>query len=253
MNFSFFRSYASTKVQDAAKSAVDALVAFDPEGATQAQIDLMEKSLDELGVKLSAVQRQYDDAQGHLDSATKLNATRLTAAETLQGQIAAGDTSKQQSLDTLLSIIEQAQPELDALKKDAADVKNYLAELQTAYSTAAEKLKAARRQLDQAHRDMERANLAADRAKDRAETAAIAAGVRSGGDTLNVAMEAMQRKTRAATDAAAAANLKATTLAPQDHEKEDPNIAAALAAAAGAPAAPQSTADRLAALKSRAA
>jgi chromosome segregation ATPase len=253
MNLHFFGSYASTKVKDAAKSAVDALVAFDPEGATQAQISLMETSLDTLGVKLSSVQRQYDEAKQHLDAASKLNTTRLTAAETLQQQIAAGDASKQQSLDTLLGIIEQGQPELDALKKDETDVKTYLAELQSAYSSAAEKLKAAHRQLEEAHRTMERANLAADRAKDRADTAAIAAGVRSGGDTLNVALDAMQRKTRAAEDAAAAANLKANTLAPQDHEREDPNIAAALAAAAGAPAAPQSSADRLAALRNRAA
>ncbi|MGY3582436.1 chromosome segregation ATPase [Bradyrhizobium sp. USDA 4341] len=253
MNLNFFGSYATTKVKDAAKSAVDALVAFDPEGATQAQISLMEQSLDTLGVKLSSVQRQYDEAKQHLDAALKLNSTRLTAAETLQQQIASGDASKQQSLDTLLGIIEQAQPELDALKRDENDVKGYLAELQTAYSSAAEKLKAAHRQLDEAHRNMERANLASERAKDRADTAAIASGVRSGGDTLNVALDAMQRKTRAAEDAAAAANLKANTLAPQDHEKEDPNIAAALAAAAGAPTAPQSSADRLAALKNRAA
>lgn len=253
MNLHFFGSYASTKVKDAAKSAVDALVAFDPEGATQAQIDLMEKSLDSLGLKLSDVKRQYDEAKAHLDAAAKLNDTRLAAAELLQQQISAGDASKQKSLDSLLTIVEQAQPELDGLKKDASDVKSYLDELQTAYSTAAEKLKAARRQLDQAHRDMERASLAESRAKDRAETAAIAAGVRTGGDTLNVALDAMQRKTQAAQDAAAAANLKATTLAPQDHEKEDPAIAAALAAAAGAPAEPQSAADRLAALKNRAA
>lgn len=253
MNLHFFGSYASTKVKDAAKSAVDALVAFDPEGATQAQIDLMEKSLDSLGLKLSDVKRQYDEAKAHLDAAAKLNDTRLAAAELLQQQIAAGDASKQKSLDNLLTIVEQAQPELDGLKKDEADVKGYLDELQAAYSNAAEKLKAARRQLDQAHRDMERAGLAETRAKDRAETAAIAAGVRTGGDTLNVALDAMQRKTQAAQDAAAAANLKAATLAPQDHEKEDPAIAAALAAAAGAPAAPQSSADRLAALKNRAA
>ena len=253
MNLQFFGSYASTKVKDAAKSAVDALVAFDPEGATQAQIDLMEKSLDSLGLKLSDVKRQYDEAKAHLDAAAKLNDTRLAAAELLQQQIAAGDASKQKSLDSLLTIVEQAQPELDGLKKDESDVKSYLDELQTAYSTAAEKLKAARRQLDQAHRDMERASLAETRAKDRAETAAIAAGVRTGGDTLNVALDAMQRKTQAAQDAAAAANLKATTLAPQDHEKDDPAIAAALAAAAGAPAAPQSSADRLAALRTRAA
>jgi hypothetical protein len=91
---------------------------------------------------------------------------------------------------------------------------------------------------------MERADLAAHRAKDRAATAQIAAGV---------ALDAMSRKTQAAQDAADAANRKASVLTPQDHEKEDPNIAGALAAAAGTPPAPASAADRLAALKARAA
>jgi hypothetical protein len=100
---------------------------------------------------------------------------------------------------------------------------------------------------------MERAAADADRARDRAQAAEIAAGVKKGGDTLNVALDAMTRKTQAAQDAADAANRKATVLTPQDHEKEDPNIAAALAAASGAPAAPTNVADRLAALKAKAA
>lgn len=253
MTLQFFGKYATQKVKDAAKAAAEALVAFDPKGATEAQISLMDGQLDQLGQKVSATQREYNEAKTVLDAALKLNTTRLTAAETLESQIEAGATDKQASLDRLLAIIEAAQPELDGLKREAAEISAYLTELRAAYEAAAVKLKTARQQLTQAERDMDRAGVAADRARDRADTATIAAGVHKGGDTLNTALDAMRKKTVAAQDAAGAANLKASTLAPQDHEKDDPNIAAAMQGAANEPAKPQSSAERLAAMKSRAA
>lgn len=245
----FLTAFAGQKVKDAAKSATAALVAFDPKGATEAQISLMDGQLDDLGKKVAGTQRQYTEAKAALDAATKLNAQRLTAAETLQAQVTGGDASKEASLTKLLDIIEQAQPDLNGLKQDESQVKAYLADLQTAYDAAADKLKTARRDLGQAQRGMERAGLSEQRALDRADAAALAAGVHSGGDALNTALDAMKRKTAAATDAANAANLKASTLAPQDHEKDDPAIAAAMADASGQPAKPQSAAERLAALK----
>lgn len=248
----FLTAFASQKVKDAAKSATEALVAFDPKGATEAQISLMDGQLNELGLKVAQTKRQYDDAKKLLDTAVNLNATRLTAAERLQNDIANGDASKETSLNNLLNVIEQAQPELEALKRDEREVKAYFADLQTAYNSAADKLKTARHELGQAQRGMERAEMAQERAKDRADAAALAAGVSTGGDALNVALNAMRRKTDAAMDEAQAAEMKASILAPVDHEKSDPNIAAAMADASGQPAKPQSAAERLAALKSAA-
>jgi chromosome segregation ATPase len=249
---SFITAFATQKVKDAAKSATEALVTFDPKGATEAQISLMDGQLNELGLKVASTKRQYDDAKKQLDTAQRLNSQRLSAAEALQAAIAAGDASKETSLTSLLNIIEHAQPDLDALKRDESEVKAYLADLQTAYNDAADKLKTARHELGQAQRGMERAQIEQGRAKDRADAAALASGVHTGGDALNTALSAMRRKTDAAMDAAQAANLKASVLAPQDHEKDDPIIAAAMAGASGQPAKPQSAAERLAALKNAA-
>lgn len=252
MSLKFLSAFATQKVQDAAQSAIAALVLFDPKGATEAQISLMDGQLDQLGLKVSSTQRQYNDAKQSLDVAQRLNGQRLTAAESLQALIAAGDASKEASLNSLLNIIEQAQPDLNGLKRDEAEVKAYLADLQTAFRAAADKLKTARSELGQAQRGMERADLARDRAHDRADAAALAAGVHTAGDALNTALGAMKAKTAAAEDAAGAANLKALTLAPQDYEKDDPNIAAAMAGASGEPTKPQSVSERLAALKNAA-
>lgn len=255
MTLKFFGAFASQKVKDATRAATDALVAFDPKGATEAQISLMNGQLDQLGQKVATVQRQLGEAQTQLKAAQNLNSTRLTAAETLQTQISGLDATdasrpaKEASLNKLLDIIEQAQPELTRLKAEEAEVQAYLDDLQTAYKAAAEKLSTARDQLKSAERGMERAKIAQDRAQDRAEAASIAAGVHAGGDALNTALDAMRRKTEAATDAANASNLKAATLAPVDHEKDDPNIVAAMQTAAGEPTKPQSAAERLAALR----
>jgi chromosome segregation ATPase len=253
MALQFMAAFASQKVKDAAKSATAALVAFDPKGATEAQISLMDGQLDELGKKVAGTQRQYGDAKDHLAAAMRLNAQRLSAAESLQSQITAGDASKQASLDKLLDIIEQAQPELNQFKEDESDVASYLSELQTAYNAAAAKLATARHDLGQASRGMDRAKLEEQRARERADASSVTVGIHNGGDTLNTALDAMKRKTAEAQDAAHAANLKASTLAPQDSEKEDPAIAAAMATASGEPAKPQTAAERLAILQGRAA
>ena len=245
----FLGAFAGQKVKDAARAATTALVAFDPKGATEAQISLMEGQLDELGKKVAGTNRQYLEAKAARTAAKNLNMQRLTAAETLQAQVAGGDASKQESLDKLLTIIEQAQPELARLKQDETEVGAYLADLQSAYNSAAAKLKSARHDLNEAARGMDRAKLDEERARDRAATASIAAGVNSGGNTLNTALAAMKEKTALAQDAAHAANLKASSLAPQNHEMDDPAIAEALASASGQPAKPQTAAERLAALK----
>lgn len=244
MTLGFLTAFATQKVRSAGQAATTALVAFDPKGATEAQLDLMDQQLDQLGQRVAATQRQYSNAKLALEAAQRLNTQRLTAAEALQG-----DPSKQASLEKLLDIIEQAQPDLSRLKQDESEVKEYLADLQAAYSAAAEKLKGARHELEQAQRGMDRAHVAEERARNRADAAAVTAGIRDGGNTLNTALDAMRRKAAAAEDAAAAADLKASTLAPQDHERDDPSIAAAMAEASGKPAKPQSAAERLAALK----
>lgn len=248
MSLPFLSAFASVKVTAAAKGATAALVAFDPKGATEAQIVLMEHSLDELGKKIAGSQRQYNDAKVALATATTLNTQRLTAAESLQA-----DPAKADSLNKLLEIIEKAQPDLERFRSEERDVGKYLADLRAAYDSAATKLKNARQQLEQAQRGMDQAKLAEERARDKADAASIAAGIHSGGDTLNVALDAMNRKTTAALDAAAAMDLKANALAPDDSERSDANIAAALNSANPSPGTPQTAAERLAALKSKAA
>lgn len=249
----FLKAFGAQKVTDGIKGITDALVSFDPKGATEAQIAIMEQSLDALGQKVAEEQRDYEEATKTLAAAQTLRTQRLTAAEALDAKVNAGDETVKASLERLLGIIEEAEPELESLQKDAAEAKSYVDELRSHYAAAAAKLKGARAALGRAERDMDRAKMQQERAESRAEASAIAAGVHGSGDTLNTALDAMKRRADEAQVAAAAANLKTTTLAPQNHEEDDPHIRDALAAASGAAPKFDKPSDRLAALKNKAA
>jgi hypothetical protein len=68
---------------------------------------------------------------------------------------------------------------------------------------------------------------------------------------LNVALQAMREAASKDRQAADAAQRKATVLTPSAPEKDDPNIARAMAAAAGKAPTSASLTERLAALKAK--
>jgi hypothetical protein len=98
---------------------------------------------------------------------------------------------------------------------------------------------------------MGRAEQRREMAERQAEAARQAAGLTTSTSSLNTALKAMQDAAAKDLMAAEAAGAKARMLTPTQPEKDDPNIAAALAAASGTGAPPQTLSARLAALKSR--
>ena len=98
---------------------------------------------------------------------------------------------------------------------------------------------------------MAHATLEEQRAASRAETARALAGLSSGsGSGINDALDTMTRTAQATRHRAAVLDMKAKALSGAQTAEEDPNIAAAMAAAAGATA-NATVADRLAALQHR--
>jgi chromosome segregation ATPase len=178
----------------------------------------------------------------------------MGAAENLQHQIDAAGFLKeplQASLATLVAQIEEIVPELDQDKKDIDATQALLTEAEAAYRAKASALTGAKAKLTRAKNDMAHATLEEQRAASRAETARAVAGLSSGsGSGINVALDAMTRAAQATRDRAAALDMKAKALNGAKSAEEDPNIAAAMAAATGT-AANATVADRLAALQQR--
>jgi DNA repair exonuclease SbcCD ATPase subunit len=254
----FLRNFVGVKSDNAVQAGVEALVRWDPEGASEAELRTMEQNLDELGQQVARARQAYDKERQEADQIEALSRQRMAAAEQLQGQIAAeSDPARraalERSLETLVKMLEEMTPEVEREKKDAADAKDFLDMLENAYAEAGGKLKSARSELDRARRDMVRAGQQRDTAERQAEAARQTAGLTRSTSGLNVALQAMHdaaQRDLASADAAAA---KAKLLRPTRPEQEDPNIAAALAAAAGKSPAPQNLSERLAALRARAA
>jgi chromosome segregation ATPase len=252
----FIRNLAGVKTDQAARGALEALVRWDPRAATEAELRTMEQHLDDLGIQVAQARAAYDRERGEADAIQLLSQQRMAAAEQLERQLAgeADPTRKaalERSLATLVEMLERMAPEVDRERQDAVDAQEFLEALERTYAEAGQKLKAARAELERAQRDMGRAAQQREMAQRRAEAARQAAGLTSSTSGLSVALKAMRESAARDLAHAEAASSKAGLLQPTRPERDDPNIAAAMAAASGASPRPAAISDRLAALRQR--
>ncbi|TAN49479.1 MAG: hypothetical protein EPN21_11705 [Methylococcaceae bacterium] len=252
---SFIKNLVGVKKDQAVQAGIEALVRWDPKGATEAELRSMEEHLDELGLQVAEARVSLKREQQEADAVKTLLNQRMAVAETLQNQAAtATDPGKkagiEKSLATVLDLLEQMTPEVERETQDVADAESFLVLLEKTYADAGAKLKAARSELERAERDMKRAEQQREQAERQAEMARRAAGLSQTTSGLNVALKAMKDSAAKDLATAEAANAKAKLLTPTQPEEEDPNIAAALAAVSGTTS-PQSAAERLAALKAK--
>ena len=250
----FMKNLLGVKMDKAAAAGIEALVRWDPKSASEAELRTMEQRLDDLGREVAMARQSYDKEQREADTIQALSQQRMAAAEQLQRQVdAENDPARkatlEKSLETLVSMLEQMTPEVEREKSEAVDAKDYLVMLEQTYAEAGGKLKTARSELERAQRDMVRASQQREQADRQAEAARRAAGLASTTSSLTVALKAMQDAAQKDLVSADAQMSKAKLLRPTRPEQDDPNIAAALATAAGKPPAPQSLSERLAALK----
>jgi hypothetical protein len=252
----FMRNLVGVKADKAVQAGVDALVRWDPQSASEAEMRTMEQHLDELGQQVARARQSYDKEMREANAIQALSTQRMAAADQLQTQVAAEtDPAKradlERSLATLVTMLEQMASEVDREKKDVVDAKEFLEMLEKTYADAGGKLREGRSQLERAQRDMARAGQQRQMADQQAEVARRAAGLSTTTSSLNVALKSMQDTAARDLANAEAASMKAKLLMPTQPEQDDANIARAMQIASGKPAAATSLADRLAALRSR--
>ncbi|HSU04093.1 MAG TPA: hypothetical protein VLI93_00840 [Acetobacteraceae bacterium] len=251
---SFLRNLLGVKTDQAVKSGLEALVRWDPQSATEAELRTMEQHLDELGQEVARARQSFDKESREAGAIVQLSHQRMAAAEQLQKQHdAETDPSRkaalEKSLGTLVGMLEQMQPDIERETRDAKDAEDFLQTLENAYADAGSKLKSARSELERAHRQMSRAEQQRDMAERQADAARRAAGLASATSGLSVALKAMQDAADKDLASAEAARAKAKLLTPSRPEQEDPNIAAALASASGKALPTADLGARLAALR----
>jgi chromosome segregation ATPase len=254
--FTFIRNFLGVKTDQAVQAGVEALVRWDPQGATEAELRSMEQHLDELGLQVAQARAAYDRERQEAETIKTLLHQRMAAAEQLEKQRtteanAERKAALEKSQATLLDMIEQMTPDVEREEQDATEAQDFLATLEKTYAEAGAKLKAAHSQLERAQREMGRAAQRREMAERQTEAARQAAGLSHATSSLTTALKAMQDAAAKDLMAAEAAGAKARLLTPTQPEQDDPNIAAALAVASGTTPSPQSLSERLAALKAR--
>jgi len=252
---SFIRNLVGVKKDQAVNSAVAAIVRWDPQSATEAELRTMEQNLDEVGRQVAQARMGFDKERREAEAIDALSRQRMAAAEQLSQRMEAetdpaAKADLERSLGTLVSMLEEMSPEIAREKQDVVDAEAFLRSLEDTYQQAGQKLKSARAELTRAQRDMGRAEQQRSMAERRAEAARQAAGLAQATSGLSVALKAMQDSAQRDLAEAEAANAKARLLTPTVPEKEDRNIASAMAAVEGK-AAPGNLSERLAALRGR--
>ena len=148
----FLRNMVGVKADKAVQAGVEALVRWDPQSASEAELRTMEQHLDDLGRQVATARQSYDREQKEADAIQALSQQRMAAAEQLQRQIAAeSDATRkaqlERSLETLVTMLEQMAPEIEREKKDAVEAKDFLEMLEKSYADAGGKLRQGRSEL----------------------------------------------------------------------------------------------------------
>jgi len=246
----FIKHYGKNKITQGIAALNDAIVSFDPEGATEAAIAEMEENFDQINREFSKAKQEWTREQAEADQIVALYNKRLAAAEHIQGQLADDPTNAQlnDALTQLVGTLEEMQSDVDREKEEAVDAKEVMDELEATVTMYADKLKSARSDMQKAARMMEKAKRTEERAEAQADRAAQLAGLKQKAGGIGSALESMNRQAAEAQARADAAKRKADLLGPTKVEENDA-VAAALAAVSGEAPAPTSVTDRLAALK----
>jgi len=247
----FIKNYGKGKLTDTLGGLRDAIVGFDPEGATEAEIATMEENFDKVNREFSKAKQDWLREKQEADTIEDLYQQRLAAAEHIQQQLDAWPDNADQlsaALNQLVETLESMAPEVQREKEEARDAKEVMDDLEATVQLYAENLRTARSQLKAAARAMEKAKRDEERAVVKAERAARLAGLKQNSSILGSALESMNKQAADAWARADAAKHKAELLGPAKVE-DNAIVKQALASVSVTSPASSSISERLATLR----
>ena len=227
----FFKNFFASQGENATRRVVRAMVELDPETASKADLMTMEQDLDRAGVAIAKLRADLTQEHHELDAVEAQYTELMGAAEVLKKRLEDPNTdhaSVSASLDRLLAKIETMVPQLDRGRQMVKDTESLLHDAEAAYQTKAESLRSAKQNLEAAKHDLAHAKIEENRSKERAEQAAVVAGLKESPNNLTTALNSLQSATQDARQRAEANNMKASALSSAKESAEDKNIASAL-------------------------
>ncbi len=229
----YFFDVGKKLFQNARNGVKEVVAQWDPAFATDLEIEQMEQEFDKINAEVTRAKREMEREVREYREKRFAYDQILASAKILQEQ---GKTDK------AMAQMERAEamvPDLEKEKAEADEATEYFAAMQKELNEFARKITEGKQTIENKRRQAEMAKLKAEREDRKAENAKVLAGLKERTSGMASLAQIYDKQRDQAEQRADANKRKAevfTSAAPSSEKEEDPEIAAAMAAAKGTPA-----------------
>jgi hypothetical protein len=249
--FSLLGRLFGAQVHEAGESLVGALVAFDPETATQVDRDALAEKIQEVARKFAAAKQDYDKEQNDVVVKQQQIDEYLATLDIMVGQLERKEIS-QATFDEFFAGIEESQAQLAQEIEEANEAKAVKDELDDILKILTQQLNDFDRVTAKALRDVKLAESQVEKEKLKAERQTELANLKSGLGAESTAVKKLQEiAKKAKIDAEAAKTVREITAKPQSQEDKMAALMAQAKQASEPATSTLSAAERVAALKAK--
>lgn len=196
---SFLGNFFKNKAVDFHQSFIEALVKWDPETATEAELDTMYEKFTKLTESMQSAQINLKREEKEAEIAKEKYNKKLLILEKLnekkENEV---DPKKLKEIDEAISELfdelTQMKPEVEQEIEEAREAKEYFNAIKDAVESSQEKIKNARKNLEKAKQRMKMAELKEIKAKEKEARAKELAGLTKYVDSTSIALNAMNKK-----------------------------------------------------------
>jgi len=237
---SFFKSLVTTTARNIHDGAIKTVANWNPDLVGESQLEEWNQKAKELATMAAKAAAEYENQKAKVANLTNDVAKYTAAAEKLAST---NEPAANQAADRAIELSN----ELDEATLQMNDAKSWAEETMASATTAQEKVVSGRTAIENAKREQARANQQKTIAQEKLRDRERLAGINTGLDGADVAIDALRKNAAAAKQEAAAANIRANVLSK--NVETDDAINAALAEVDHTSIKNQSLADKLNALK----
>jgi len=224
----FFSNFIKSKASDVKDNLTEMLARWDPETATQAEVDTMYDEFVNLSKKLEKARQTMEREQAEAETIKKAYNKKMDILDVLQTRKSSLDENSDPSVEReiddaiaeLTSTLEDLMPDVEREIEEAKEAKEYFDELSSAVKDLGDKIKTARSSIEKAKKRMERAELNVKKAKEREERAKELAGLKNATKSTGAAFDALTRAAEKMEADAAAANNRTKLLGDLNTSKK---------------------------------
>jgi hypothetical protein len=234
----YFFDFGKKLFHDVRNGMKDVVVQWNPEFATELEIEQMEKEFDKINAELTRAKQEMDREVFEYNEKLYRYKQLLASAKLLQEQGKADKAVLQ------MNKAEEMVADMDKEKAEAEEATDYFVTLQKELTDFAGKITSAKQEIESKRRQAQMATLKAEREDRKVEHARLLAGLKERTSGMASLAQIYDKQREEAEQKAESSKRKAevfTSVAPPSaKQEEDPDITAAMAAAAGKTAPPSS-------------